>query len=117
MRKYALERRKARRPTLPRSVQHTMPLPKALFRAMGRSALHCIAPAVFALAPTFAAADHAGPVGAARGGGLDWTSWLLVAGAVAAVGLAAWAFFAPDRSDDRAGPPAPGRSESEPPAQ
>ena len=30
-------------------------------------------------------------------------SWLLVAGAVAAVGLAAWAFFAPDRPAARPG--------------
>lgn len=94
-----------------------MPLPKALFRAMGRAAPRWITPVAFALVPTLSAADHLGPVGAARGGGLDWTSWLLVAGAVAAVGLAAWAFFAPDRSDGRADPPAPDRSESEPPAR
>jgi len=70
-----------------------------------------------ALVPTLASADHVGAVGAARGGGLDWTSWLLVAGAVAAVSLAAWAFFAPDRSDRRSDPPSSDRSESEPPAR
>jgi hypothetical protein len=84
-----------------------MPPVKALLRAASRSAPIRIATIAVALAPTLAAADHLGAVGAARGGGLDWTSWLLVAGAVAAVGLAAWAFFAPDRSDARADPPEP----------
>ena len=84
-----------------------MPPLKVLLRAPGRSAPIRIATVAVALVPTLAAADHLGPVGAARGGGLDWTSWLLVAGAVAAVGLAAWAFFAPDRSDERGEPPTP----------
>jgi hypothetical protein len=88
-----------------------MPPVKVLLRAFGRSALIRIATLAAALVPTLAAADHFGAVGAARGGGLDWTSWLLVAGAVAAAGLAAWAFFAPDRSDERGDPP-----KSRPPA-
>ena len=90
---------------------HTMPRLKVLLRAAGRSAPIRIATVAVALAPALAGADHLGPVGAARGGGLDWTSWLLVAGAVAAVGLAAWAFFAPDRGDERGDPP-----KSRPPA-
>ena len=56
--------------------------------------------AVVLLTTALAQADHGVP--AAARGGFDWTTWLLVAGAVAAVGLAAWAFFAPDRLD---GPP------------
>jgi hypothetical protein len=94
-----------------------MPFLKVLLHAVGRSARRWIPPVAFAFVPTLAAADHLGPVGAARGGGLDWMSWLLVAGAVAAVSLAAWAFFAPDRSDRRADPPAGDRSESEPPTR
>jgi hypothetical protein len=88
----------------------------ALLRTAGRSAPTWIVTAAFGLLPDLVTADHLGPVGPARGG-LDWTSWLLVVGAVAAVGLAAWAFFAPDRPDGRAGPPPPDRSESEPPVR
>jgi hypothetical protein len=68
-----------------------------------------------ALAPRLASADHLGPVGAKTG--FDWTTWLLVAGAVAAVSLAAWAFFAPERPDARgdASPAKP--SEPKPPAE
>ena len=94
-----------------------MPPVKVLHRATGRTALTWIATVAFALTPALAAADHLGPVGAARGGALDWTSWLLVAGAVAAVSLAAWAFFAPDRPDGPADPPSPDQSKSEPPAR
>ena len=88
----------------------------ALLHAPGRSARTWTATAVFGLLPDLVSADHLGSVGPARGG-LDWTSWLLVAGAVAAVSLAAWAFFAPDRSDRRSDPPSPDRTESEPPAR
>jgi hypothetical protein len=94
-----------------------MPPLKALLRATRRSAPPCIAAIALVFAPALASADHLGPVGAARGGGLDWTSWLLVAGAVAAVSLAAWAFFAPDRADGQADPPPPERPGSEPPAR
>lgn len=97
--------------------QHTMPPPKVQSRVAGRCVSSSIATVAFALVPTLAAADHFGPVGAARGGGLDWTSWLVVAGAVAAVGLAAWAFFAPDRPDNRGAQPSPDQSKSEPPAR
>jgi len=94
-----------------------MPSPKVLLRAVRDSALGLIAAVGLALVPGAASADHLGPVGAARGGGLDWTSWLLVAGAVAAVSLAAWAFFAPDRPEGPDKPPSPDRSKSEPPAR
>jgi hypothetical protein len=93
-----------------------MPPEKVPFRAVRRSAPPWIATVALTLVPALAAADHLGPVGAVRGG-LDWTSWLLVAGAVAAVSLAAWAFFAPDRSDGRAEPPAADPPKSEPPAR
>jgi hypothetical protein len=43
-----------------------------------------------------AAADHGAPATPAGG---DWTVWLLVGGALVAVGLAAWAFLAPERPD------------------
>lgn len=87
-----------------------------LLHAPGRSARTWIATGVFGLLPDLVSADHLGSVGPARGG-LDWTSWLLVVGAVAAVSLAAWAFFAPDRPDGRSASPPPDRSESEPPAR
>lgn len=66
-----------------------------------------------------ASADHGAPATARPGSG--WMSWLLVAGAVVAVGLAAWAFFAPDPGDgastpaDPSGPPS--RSSPEPPTR
>ena len=91
-----------------------MPPLRVLCRAAGRSATRWIATAFFGLTPGGAAADHGAPVLPPRGG-LAWTSWLLVAGAVAAVGLAAWAFFAPDRTEARPGSTAPGGSEPEPP--
>jgi hypothetical protein len=96
-----------------------MPPPKVQSSVAGRCVSSSIAAVAFALAllPALAAADHFGPVGAARGGGLDWTSWLLVAGAVAAVGLAAWAFFAPDHPDNQGAQPSPDQSKSEPPAR
>ena len=58
--------------------------------------------AFFALAPALAAADHGAPVLPPKTG-VDWTTWLLIVGAVAAVGLAAWAFLAPDRGESRSG--------------
>ncbi len=60
-----------------------------------------------ALLPLDAAADHVAPPVTT---GLGWTTWLLIAGAVAAVALAAWAFFAPDR-------PEPPRDASAPPRE
>ncbi len=91
-----------------------MPPLRVLFRAAGRSATRWIATVFFGLTPNLAAADHGAPVLPPRSG-FDWTSWLLVAGAVAAVSLAAWAFFAPDRTEARPGAMAPGGSEPEPP--
>ena len=38
-------------------------------------------------------------------------------GGVAAVGLAAWAFFAPDRPDNRGAQPSPDQSKSEHPTR
>ena len=85
-----------------------MPPLRVLFRAAGRSATRWIATVFFGLTPGLAAADHGAPALPPRSG-LDWTSWLLVAGAVAAVSLAAWAFFAPDRTEARPGPHGAGR--------
>jgi LPXTG-motif cell wall-anchored protein len=48
--------------------------------------------------------------------GVDWTTWLLIVGAVAAVGLAAWAFLAPDRTESHGGSAAPKGAEPRPPA-
>jgi hypothetical protein len=84
-------------------------------RAAGRFASRWIATAFCGLIPGLAGADHGAPVLPPRTG-LDWMSWLLVAGAVAAVGLAAWAFFAPDRAAARPGSTPPDRSEPERPA-
>jgi hypothetical protein len=92
-----------------------MPPPRILLRAAGRSVTNWIATAVVWLSASLALADHGVPLPAK--GGLDWTSWLLIAGAVAAVSLAAWAFFAPDRGEPRPGPTAPGGSEPEPPSR
>ena len=70
--------------------------------------------AVVLLTAALALADHGVPASARSGS--DWTTWLLVAGAVAAVILAAWAFFAPDRPDGRPRTRAPD-PESEPPTR
>lgn len=102
-------------PRLP-PLQHAMPPLRIRFRAAGRSATRWIATVFFGLTPGLAAADHGAPALPPRTG-LDWTSWLLIAGAVAAVSLAAWAFFAPDRTEARPDPSAPGGSEPEPPVR
>jgi LPXTG-motif cell wall-anchored protein len=96
-----------------------MPPLRIPFRVAGRSATRWIATVFFGLTPGLAAADHGAPVLPPRTG-VDWMSWLLVVGAVAAVSLAAWAFFAPDRPAARPGPTAPDGSEPEsaaPPAR
>jgi hypothetical protein len=77
------------------------------------SDMRWIVTAVVLLTTALALADHGVPASARSG--FDWTTWLLVAGAVAAVSLAAWAFFAPDRPEDRPRPAAPDRPEPEPP--
>ncbi|HEY7601429.1 MAG TPA: hypothetical protein VIB60_02885 [Methylomirabilota bacterium] len=69
--------------------------------------------AVGLLATAPALADHGVPAPAR--GGLGWLSWLLVGGAVIAVGLAAWAFFAPDRPEGGTSPSR--RNGPEPPAR
>jgi hypothetical protein len=51
--------------------------------------------ALAALLPTLAAADHGTPAARTAGGG--WITWVLVAGALVAVVLAAWSVFAPER--------------------
>jgi hypothetical protein len=73
-----------------------------------------IVTAVVLLAAAPALADHGMPASAR--GGFDWTTWLLVAGAVVAVGLAAWAFFAPDRQHG-VPPGAPDGPRPEPPGR
>jgi hypothetical protein len=65
------------------------------------------------LAARRAFADHGVP--AVPRGGFGWLSWLLVAGAVVAVGLAAWAFFAPDDKDKTGGAARSDRPRVEPP--
>jgi hypothetical protein len=82
---------------------------------MGLSDMRWIVIAVVLLTTALALADHGVPASARSG--FDWTTWLLVAGAVAAVSLAAWAFFAPDRPEDRPRPTAPDRPESQPPTR
>jgi hypothetical protein len=57
--------------------------------------------AVCLLGTALASADHGVP--APPRGGLGWLAWLLIAGAVVAVGLAAFAFFAPDRPERESG--------------
>ena len=84
-----------------------MPRPRKPARAVTRFVARWLATTALGLVPAAAVADHFAPVSPKRG--FDWMTWLLVAGAVAAVGLAAWAFFAPERSDSRAEGP-----ESEP---
>ena len=69
--------------------------------------------AVCLLETALASADHGVPAPARSA--LGWISWLLVAGAVAAVSLAAWAFFAPDRPEGEPG--SARRDRPEPPAR
>lgn len=64
--------------------------------------------------PLSAFADHGVPVPAR---GFGWMSWLLVVGAVIAVGLAAWAFFAPERGSEPSDPSEPVETRPEPPAR
>jgi hypothetical protein len=93
-----------------------MPPSRVPLRAAERAATAWIVTAVPALTARVATADHGGPVSGK--GGLDWMTWLLLAGAVAAVSLAAWAFFAPDRAETRRTPPTDAdASEPEPPAR
>jgi len=54
-----------------------------------------------------ASADHSLPP--VRGSGPDWMAWLLVTGGLLAVGLAAWAFLAPEKSSGSGGPGEPER--------
>lgn len=91
-----------------------MPPLRVLFRAAGRSATGWFATAVFALVSGPAGADHGAPVLPPRTG-FDWTSWLLIGGAIAAVSLAAWAFFAPDQPAARRGSMVSDGSEPESP--
>ena len=69
--------------------------------------------AVCALTTAPAMADHGVPLPARSG--LGWMTWVLIGGAVVAVGLAAWAFFAPDRPEGVPGSSAP--DGAEPPAR
>ena len=94
-----------------------MPPFRVLVRAAGRSATGWFATAVFVLVSGLAGADHGAPALPPRTG-FDWTSWLLIGGAIAAVSLAAWAFVAPDRPAARPSPPgstSPDGSEPESP--
>jgi hypothetical protein len=75
--------------------------------------MHWLLATVVLLTTALALADHGVP--ATARGGFGWTTWLLIAGAVAAVGLAAWAFFGPDRPEERRRPTA--ADPPEPPAR
>jgi hypothetical protein len=90
-----------------------MPSCKDLLATAGRFGQGLTA-ALLAVAPSTAFADHGVPAPARTGFG--WLSWLLVAGAVVAVGLAAWAFFAPDHDDEPSGPARRGGARMEPPS-
>ena len=94
-----------------------MPSREDLLVVIGRFGLALTVTVLLSLVATLAFADHGVPSPARSGFG--WMSWLLVAGAVIAVGLAAWAFFAPDREPDRREPPDRTRPETrvEPPAR
>ena len=91
-----------------------MPPLRVPLRAAGRSATGWIATVALALVPGLAGADHGAPALPPRTG-FDWTSWLLIGGAVAAVSLAAWAFFAPDRPAAGPSPRDPRRSDGSEP--
>lgn len=94
-----------------------MSSPKNLLVVTGRFGLALTVPVLLLLGATLVLADHGVPSPARTGFG--WMSWLLLTGAVIAVGLAAWAFFAPDREPDRGEPPDRTRPETrpEPPAR
>jgi hypothetical protein len=81
----------------------------------GRSGAGVGLAAALAASARLAFADH--PIAAPPAGGFGWLSWLLVAGAVVAVGLAAWAFFAPDDADASSEPAPTDRTGFEPPAR
>ena len=78
-----------------------MPSREDLIVVIGRFGLALTVTVLPSLGATLVFADHGVPSPARTGFG--WMSWLLVAGAVIAVGLAAWAFFAPDREPDGGG--------------
>lgn len=82
-----------------------MPHPRMPARAVTRVVARSLETTALGLIPRAALADHFSPVSPKLG--FDWMTWLLVAGAVAAVGLAAWAFFAPERPASRAERPGP----------
>jgi hypothetical protein len=88
-----------------------MPHPRMPARAVARLAVRWLATIALGFVARAALADHFAPVSPKRG--FDWMTWLLVAGAVAAVGLAAWAFFAPERPASRAEQPGPDPAEPE----
>ena len=94
--------------------RHAMPRLSPFVHPVRRIAVGWLVTVALGLAPGLSAADHGGPVGPKSG--FDWMTWLLIAGAVAAVSLAAWAFFAPERPAARRAATAPNRSEPEPPA-
>jgi hypothetical protein len=88
-----------------------MPFRRDLLRTAGRPPIRRLAPVILMLAAKPALADHGLPPLAS--GGVGWTTWLVVAGAVVAVGLAAWAFFAPARPEED--PAATGVPDARPP--
>jgi hypothetical protein len=92
-----------------------MPTLTLLLRAVGRFTGRWILAAVVWLPAAPGWADHSVP--AAGRTGFGWMSWLLVAGAIAAVSLAAWAFFAPDRPEEHTGRGPREGPASEPPAR
>ena len=92
-----------------------MPPSRVSLRAAWGPAIRWMLTAFFWVAPGLAAADHTAPVLPPKTG-VDWTTWLLIVGAVAAVGLAAWAFLAPDRTESHGGSAAPKGAEPRPPA-
>jgi hypothetical protein len=95
-----------------------MPSREDLLVVIGRFGLALTVTVLPFFGATLVFADHGVPSPARAGFG--WMSWLLVAGAVIAVGLAAWAFFAPDREPDRDGKPSDRtrpETRAEPPAR
>src|SRR5262245_45105482 len=93
-----------------------MPPSRISLRAAWGPAIRWMLTGFFLGAPGLAAADHAAPVLPPKTG-VDWTTWLLIVGAVAAVGLAAWAFLAPDRAESPGASAGPKGAEPRPPAR